>query len=72
MVTQSPQSLHGPGAFCVGEEGRLDFRRLGPKLCDVGLASVKEVISMKQFLRDVLTAFVAAVLAAMAVHLMNL
>ena len=56
----------------MGKGESLISEWLGPNLFGVGLASVKEVISMKQFLRDVLTAFVAAVLAAMAVHLMNL
>ena len=60
------------GLFCWGKGEGLISEWLRPNLFGVGLASVKEVISMKQFLRDVLTAFVAAVLAAMAVHLMNL
>ena len=38
----------------------------------VGHALRKEVMPMKHFLRDVLAGFLASVLAAVAVHLMNL
>lgn len=39
---------------------------------DVGMSFVKEDTPMKHFLRDVLAAFVAAVLAAVVVRLLNL
>lgn len=42
------------------------------RLPDVGHILRKEDIPMKRFLRDVLAAFVAAVLAAVVVRLLNL
>ena len=38
----------------------------------MGPSFAKEVDPMKHFLRDVLAAFVAAVLAAFVIHLLNL